>query len=337
MVFKHNKTFKNYKYFLSQTISGRKDTDIFYNLKGELTIIGFKKITPNIQFTHNLKKSYSYKISIPVHLIKHLSLNLNINRTIFKDTFVSDILNFSSSMAFSGDFFNIISSYNTSKNFIETSLKKNFSFNFNFKTLNFLDKNIGINLSTFYLFSHIPVCNKITNTISPGFTLNIKSNGITLPFDLKISPILAINQIWDNQMENYTNFNTAIVLRKRIRDLGFSINYGLISHYETDGFWVEGYSTTNVNFNIDYNKADKYDFALKFLTGNDLKLESILLTGKAFFPKKIILSTNLIYYYKERRMQTMEIFLEKNFRNVFKIQGGYSLALKKVFIKVLTL
>jgi len=337
LVFKHKKTFKNYKYFLSQTISGRKDTDVFYNFKGELTFTGFKGLIPNIQFTHNLKKSYSYKISVPMHLIKNLSLNLSINRTIFKDTFVSDILNFSSSMAFSGAFFNIVSSYNTSKNFIETSLKKNFSFNFNFKTLNFLDKNIGIDLSTFYLFSQIPMSKQITNKISPGFTLNINSKGMSLPFGFKISPILAINQIWDNQMENYTNFNTAIVLRKYIKDLRFSINYGLISHYETDDFWVEGYSTTNVNFNIDYNKDGKYNFALKFLTGNELKLESILLTGKVFFSKKIILSTNLIYYYKEKRMQTMEIFIEKNFRNVFKVQGGYSLALKKVFIKVLTL
>ena len=337
MVFEHRKSYKSYKYFISQTISGRKDKEVFYDFKTGFTLSMFRLIVPSINFSHNLKKSYSYGISTPLNLFKKLSINLGLNRKTFKDTFISDTMDFSSSIAFTGNFYNISSSYNISKNFIEASLKKNFSFNFNFNTLSFLNKNIGFDLSTFYMFSEIPIGEQVTEKISPGFTLNVRSSGISLPLGFSALPILSINQIWDNQIENYTDFNTAISLQKGFGNLKMSVDYGIISHYETDSFWVEGYNTKNLKFNINLIKASKYDIGLKFLTGNDLLLESVLFTGKVFFPKKITLSSFLIYYYKDKRLQTMEVFIEKNFRNVFKIQGGYSLALKKFFIKVLTL
>ena len=196
---------------------------------------------------------------------------------------------------------------------------------------------MSVNLSTFYMFSEIPIGDQMSEKVSPGFTLNISSSGVDLPFGLSILPILSINQIWDNQTENYTDLNTAVSLQREFGFLRLSMDYSVVSHYETDNFWVEGYNTTNLKFNIDLINDSKYNIGMKFLTSNELKLESILFTGKMFFPGKIMLSSFLIYYYKEKRLQTMEIFLEKNFRNVFKIQGGYSLALKKFFIKVLTL
>ncbi len=337
MIFGHKKTGKYFKYFFSQTISGRKETDVFYDFKTGFTLNRFKFVTPAIQFTHNLKNNYSYRISTAVNLVKKVSINLGLNRKIFKDSFISDTLDFSSSVSFSGPFFRISSNYNITRNIIEASLKKNFSFNFSFNTLHFLSKNIKFDLSTFYMFSEIPIGDNISEKISPGFTLNIQSGGIELPLGFRILPVLSINQIWDNQIENYTDFNTAISLQKVFGQMKLSMDYSVVSHYETDAFWVEGYNTTNLKFNIDLIKDNKYNLGFKFLTGNDLKLESILFSGKMFFPAKITLSSFLIYYYKEKRLQSMEIFLEKNFRNVFKIQGGYSLALKKIFIKVLTL
>lgn len=336
IVFEHNKTTKNFTYYLSQTISGRKDTDTVYNFKTGMVYMGLKFIQPKFNFSHNLKKDYSYGLSTPVNLFKKLSISFGINKKVFKESFVSNTLDFSSSIAFSGDFFDISSNFNTTKNYIDASLKQNFSLNLNFNTVFFLQKTIGLRLSSFYMFSKIPVGENISEKISPGFNLIIDSTGICLPLGLKIIPSFSVNQIWDNQSENYTDFNPIISIRKIFGNLSVSIDYSAISHYETDDFWVEGYNSTNLKYNIDF-KNKNFDLGLKFLTGNNMKLESILFNGKIFFSKSIILSSFLIYYYNEKRLQTMEIFLEKNFRNVFKIQGGYSLALKRFFLKVLTL
>jgi hypothetical protein len=336
IIFEHKRTGKNFTYEISQTISGRKDTDIVYNFKSGIIYKGLKFIRPNLVFTHNLKNNYSYDITSPFNLFKRLSINLGIKKNVFKDNFISNTLDFSSSAIFSGNFFKISSNFNSTKNFIETSLKKNFSLNLNFDTVYFLQKNIGLTFSTFYMFSKFPSGENISEKISPGINIMFDSKGFALPLGFSLNPVFVINQIWDNQSENYTDFNPFISLRKKLGSFLFSIDYSAISHYESDGFWVEGYNTTNIKFNIDL-KNKNYDLNLKFLTGNDMKLESILFNGKIYFSKSIIFSSFLIYYYNEKKMQTTEIFIEKNFRNVFKIQGGYSLALKKFFIKVLTL
>ena len=71
MVFEHRKTHKHYNYFLSQTISGRKDTETFYDLNSGFTLSRYKLIVPKINFSHNLKKQlFIWSVNAGKHIKK---------------------------------------------------------------------------------------------------------------------------------------------------------------------------------------------------------------------------------------------------------------------------
>jgi hypothetical protein len=74
---------------------------------------------------------------------------------------------------------------------------------------------------------------------------------------------------------------------------------------------------------------------LKFYFNDDLALENISLTNRVNFPFDITLSSFFLFYKQENKFQSIEIFIEKKIRNKIKIQGGYSLALKRFFLKFL--
>ncbi|MCP5049480.1 MAG: hypothetical protein GY940_20080 [bacterium] len=338
LTFNHKVDSSWFRYSLAQTVSGRKDLPVFLEFRSDVSIKKLKLVEPRFNFTHNLEKSYSYKLSTPLRLVKKLNLNVGWQRKIIKDRYRSDTSDISTSLSFNHSLFLLSSNYNYSRNLLEATVRKNFAVNLKLKPLWFLEKNVAIDVSSFYLFSSLPFGQETRTRISPGVTLGLRSFGAAMPLGFKLVPKFALNHLWDNREENFTDFNTGIALQKEIGNFGTSIEYALTSRYRAENFWVEGNNRQNLHLNFFFKDNDRknYSFLLRFYHNNDLALENISFTGQVNLPFDLNFSSFLLYYNNERKFQTLEIFIQKTFKRTLKIQGGYSLALKRFFIKFLT-
>jgi hypothetical protein len=126
-------------------------------------------------------------------------------------------------------------------------------------------------------------------------------------------------------------------LKNKIGRLELSLDYSLVSRYRSEGFWVEGYNVKSLNLSMNLKKESRYSLGLRLYYNNDLALENITFSGEIYFPANIKLSSFLLYYWNQDKFQSVEVFVEKKFSNIFKLQCGYSLALKKFFVKFFTL
>ncbi len=336
--FNHKIEAKYFRYSLGQTISGRKDLPTFTEFRSDFSIKRLKYIEPRLDFTHNLKKSYSYTLSTPLRLLKRLNLKMGWQRRIIKDNYQSDTSDLTGSMSFNHSLFLLSSNFNYSKSLLEATVRKNFSVNLKLKPLWFLEKNVAIDVSSFYLFSSLPFGDQTLSRISPGVTFGLRSFGALLPFGFKLVPNFTLNHLWDNREENFTDFNSSLALQKDIGNFGTSFEYALTSRYRAENFWVEGNNRQNLHLNFFFKDKEhkNYSFLLRLYHNNDLALENVSLTGQLKLPYDFHFSSFMLYYNRERRFRTLEIFIQKNFKRTLKIQGGYSLALKRFFIKFLT-
>ena len=240
-------------------------------------------------------------------------------------------------MDFSSSILNLSSVLNISDNILQATQNRNFSTHLKFKTLFLLGKNVSINISPYYLFSSIPSQDTETTHISPGINADIKSAGVIFPLDFVVVPSLTVHHVWDNLDVDQTEFNYLLSLKKIFWKMSCSLDYSMVSRYRSEGFWVEGYNVKNINLRVEIKEKDKYSLGLRMYYNDDLKLENMTFTGEVFFPLNIKFSAFLLYYVIEDKFQSVEVFLEKKFSNIFKLQCGYSLALKKFFVKFFTL
>lgn len=335
--FGHRMNFKFFSYSLSQVISGQKNRPTFIEFTSDLTINKLKLIVPRFQFSHDWKKSYSYRFSTPLNLLKNLSLNTSWQRKIIKDSYRLDTSDFSTSLHFNAPLFSLSSNYNFSKNLVEAAIRKNFSVNLKLKPLRFLMNNVSMDISSFYMFSSLPYGEQNMTRISPGMNIGIRSAGALMPLGLHLIPSFTFNHLWDNQEEDFTDFNYALSLQKEIGNFRSSVDYVLASRYRAENFWIEGSSRQNLNLNLELNDKKSYSFLLRFYYNNNLDLENISFTGQWNLFYDLRFSSFLLYYNQEKKFRTLEVFIEKTFKKRIKIQGGYSLALKRFFVKVLTL
>jgi signal peptidase I len=321
-------------YALSQTVSGREGSRLFLEFSSYLTLKKLKYIRPKFEFSHDLEKSYSYKISTPVYVWKKMNLHVGLERRVLRNDFRSDTLDFSSSLAFNFPLVNLSSSFYHTRDLVQSMNKNNFSLNLNFKPLTFLEKNVSFRFSSFYMFSAFPGGETVTRKSTPGVNVNLSSRGIGLPIGFTLQPSLSVNHIWDEGEEDFTDFNYLVSLKKRIGPLVCGLDYSLVSRYRSRSFWVEGYNTPNLNLNFQWQQRETH-LQLRFFYNNEIKLENISLSGQLKLPLGLKLSSFILYYRQSDRFQTVEVFLEKVFKHKIKIQGGYSLALKRFFIKFL--
>jgi len=338
LVFAHQLEGKYFRYALTQTISGRRALPTFFEFRYDLMLKGLKLLEPAFNVTHNLKQSYSYRVSTPLKLIKKLNLNVNWQRKIIKDNFLSDTSDFSTSLGYNASLFSLASNYNYSRNLLEASVRKNFSINMKLKPLHFLDRSIRFDISSVYMFSELPYGDQTLTRISPGITVALRSIGAKLPLGFKLVPGFNFNHLWDNRDESFTDFNYTLALSKEIGNFSASVDYALASRYRAENFWVEGNNRQNLNLNFSFidHHNQNYSLLLRLYHNNQLALENISFTGKVNLLKDLNFSSFLLYYNKENKFRTVEVFIEKIFKKKIKIQGGYSLALKRFFIKFLT-
>jgi hypothetical protein len=197
--------------------------------------------------------------------------------------------------------------------------------------------NISMEIASTYMFSSLPLGEQTLTRISPGLNFAIRSAGVLMPLGFVLVPSFTFNHLWDNQEEDFTDFNYALSLQKEIGKFKASVDYTLASRYRAENFWIEGTSQQYLNLNLGLSDLDKYSFLFRFYFNNQLVLENISFTSQWNLFFDLHFSSFMLHNTLEKKFQTMEIFLEKTFRKRIKIQGGYSLALKRFFIKFLTL
>lgn len=333
----HNWESKYVGYSISQAVSGRENTPVFFNFGSRLTVKKLALFAPSIDFSHDLKRSYSYGISTPIHIWKKMAWNVGWQRKILKGNFASDTSDFSTSLAFTSSLIDLSTNYNVSKNMLDAALRQNFSVNLKFATLSFLDKNVSIDLSSFYMFSAMPTAGESITRSTPGVNLVVTSAGALLPLGFSFVPSFSLNHIWDNREQDYTDFNYLLSLEKAMGRFKFSLAYALTSRYKADNFWVEGSSQQNMNVILDLSDPQKYAFNLRFYFNDDLALENISFSGRVHLGRGFSFSSFALYYQETDRLHSLELFVEKQFMNSGKIQGGYSLALKRFFLRFVSM
>jgi hypothetical protein len=332
----HRQNFKFFSYSLSQTISGRENQPAFLEFVSEVSVNRLKLIVPRFRFTHDWKKSLSYRVSTPLKLWKPLALNFSWQRKIIDDNYQSDTSDLGASLNFNASFFTLSSNYNFSQNLINAAVRKNFSANIRLKPMSFLMNNITLDISSFYMFSELPSAGQTISRVSPGVNIALQSAGAALPLGFTLVPAFTFSHLWDNREENFTDFSYTVSLRKEIGKFSAAIDYALASRYRAGNFWIEGSNRQNMNINFQLKDLDHYSFLLRFYYNAALALENISFTGQVNLPFDLRFSSFLLYYNREERFQTMEVFIEKTFKKKIKIQGGYSLALKRFFVKFIT-
>jgi hypothetical protein len=334
----HRQDGKYFSYSLVQNISGREHQPTFLEFSSDVTIKPLKIIIPTFGFTHDFKKSVSYRVSTPVNLWKKLNLNVSWRRKIIKDNYRSDTSDFSTSLSFNASLFSLSSNYNFSKNLVAASIRKNFTVNLNLKPLRFLEDNVAIYIATFYMFSEVPYGDETQKRTSPGLNVTVNSIGVALPLRFELVPSFTFNHLWDNTQEDFTDFNYVLALQKRMGIFSASLAYSLASRYRARDFWIEGSSRKNMNLNLELKHRDEYALLMRFYFNNSMARENNSFTGALKLPFDFTLSSFILYYNNEERpFQTLEVFIEKIFKNKIRLQGGYSLALKRFFIKFLTI
>ncbi len=321
-------------YSLNQSISGMKGEKTYSRISGKIIFKRFKTIIPKFGFQYNYNKDFSYRISTYLKPLKPLDLNISYNRRKNSEQYISDSSGFSSSLNFSSKILSFSSNLNLNKDLINDTLKKDFSLNFRLPGFSFFN-NLNFNLSPFFSFSEFPSNNGVFTKNNFGLNFSAISMGIELPFGIIFSPAVNLYQLWEKTERGKTNFNYVLSIEKRIWNFSLGVDYNLSSSYFSDNFWIEGYNLKNLDFRIELSKDNSYSFVSRFYFNNYYILENISLRGLIKFPLKIKLSSYAIYDNYNKKMQTFEIFLEKNFRNRFRLQGGYSLLLKRFFIKVI--
>lgn len=332
----HNEA-KNFNYYLTQDISGRASQPTFMEFTSGITVKKLKVIMPAFNFSHDLKKSYSYCLSTPLDVWQRLKLNVGWQRKIINDNYRSDTSDLITSLNFNSSLFMLSSNYNYSKNMIDASTRKNFSVNLNFKPMQFLNDNVSMCISAFYMFSALPFGDQVQRRTSPAVNMTINSVGIAMPLGLELLPSFTFNHLWNNLEEDFTDFNYSFALQKRTGNFRGAVCYTLASRYRAKGFWLEGSNQQNINVDFEYHIKTDYRLLLRFYFNNSLALENISFTGKLNLPFQFNLSAFLLYFNQEKKFQTVEVFIEKVYKNKLRIQGGYSLALKRFFIKFITI
>lgn len=332
---------KDLKYFsfsLFQDMSGREGLPAFFQFQGDLTYKGLKFIAPRVDFSHDLEKSLSYRFSTPLHTWKKLALNLSWQRKIIRDTYRYDTSELATSLGFNGPIFDLTSNYIYTRNLVESTVRQNFSAHVRFKPLLFLEENVTFDISSFCNFSTFPGGEETMTRFSPGINIGIRSEGARLPLGFKLVPGFTFNHLWDTdrQIETFSDFNYLLSLQKEMGYFRVGVEYGLASRYRARDFWIEGSNRRNMDISLAYTFEDDHSLLLRFFYNNKLALETISLTGQVTLPWEIRFSAFSLYYQLEKQFQTLELFLEKTFRQRIKVQCGYSLALKRFFVKFIT-
>ena len=321
-------------YSIRQNISKGLGNKTLSQVEATMSVNKIKFIKPFLKLTYDYKKSYTYMISTPLRLIKNMEILVSYYREKSDNTLKRDTKRYSSSLNFSSSLINLGSSFNLTKDIIEDSIKKDFSLNFSFPQVSLLN-NIRFNFSPFYTFSSYPISNRTYRQNNFGINAGFNSSGIILPFGISLYPGFYIYQLWKRDKEAKTNFNYFINFEKRAGIFSFLLNYSLYSSYRTENFWIQGSNLKNMNIRIGLQDSNIYNLFINFYFNNYYSLENISSKFEFNFLSNWRLFSYTTYYKKINKIQTFEIFIEKTFKNLLKIQGGYSLILKRFYLKAI--
>ncbi|HDP95833.1 MAG TPA: hypothetical protein ENN40_10810 [Candidatus Aminicenantes bacterium] len=323
------------EYDLSQQFSDRAGSDLFSEIRARLALHPFKGFRPQFSFRYNWGHSISYRITTPLEVKEKIRLSLGLERRILREGFESDQLDLQADFGFQTRLFSLDSGIRINRDMLEKTNRRNSSVQVPLTPIHLLEKNLSLAITPFYLFNSFPSGEETQTSSSPGIRLLARSRGLRLPLGFELRPSLAVHHIWDGLQEDMTDFQTDLVLGRRVGGVDLTAEYGLASRFRSRGFWVEGTHTRNLSFAGTFQLHKDTSLRLRMILDNDLKPETLTWNGRVRLPWNLQFSSFVIYYIRGERFQTLELFVEKVFKHKLKIQGGYSLALRKFFIKLL--
>lgn len=324
-----------FEYELNQQFSGRHGAGLFTELSARVTLHASKQLRPRFDLRYNWKKSISYSIDIPLEVKEKVRFNLGMERRIFREGFHSDQMDLHANFGFQSHWFSMDSEFRWNRDMLDRINRKNFSIHLPFNPFFLLEKNISIAFTPYYLFNSFPTTGGVETSASPGIRILVQGRGLLLPFGFELRPNLAANHIWEGLEEDVTDFQSHLAIVRKLGGFELALEYNLSSRFLSREFWVEGTNTRNLSVSGGFSRADEIDLRLRLIMDNDLKPETLTWNGRVKLPWDLRLSSFMIFYVRGNRFQTLEVFVEKMFKHKLRIQGGYSLALKKFFIKLL--
>ena len=203
----------------------------------------------------------------------------------------------------------------------------------NLVRLELLEGHWGFLFSPFYRFSAFPTPGETRVDQSVGFGANLSLSGIALPLGLSLDLASDLTQTWEQEGPGSSRFSHRATLSRTwgYLVLGLELQRDLTCHLK--GFWVEGYHLGAVRLKADWNPAGG-SLTVRLHGNGRGHLEQI--SGQGFW--RLPLRANLqgfgLWDLRQKRLQAMELAVEKVFLRSFRLRGGYSFVWKRFFIEL---
>ncbi len=330
--FGHNGSLGVARYTVSQSFSGREGEEGVNILDASLSYNGIERLTPQFTLSTDYRHSLRWQVSGTLDPVRNLHLNLGYEQNRVEHQVSRREKRFFGSLSLSTSVISVDSDFDIVRDQIELRTRRSFNLRCPLPVLHLLERNISFEFVPFYSFSTLPVGDSMQNESNPGFSAALHSQGVLLPWRIVLRPKLDLYHIWDQGRNSKTSFNTFLSLERKAGVFSFAAEYSMASRLTLFGFWVEGQHLNRLGLRMDIQKAGLGGGSCRFSFDNSFKLESVSCTGNLALPWRVRLNGMLIYSTERQRLLSLDIYLERDLLNTFKLRGGYSLALKRFFI-----
>ncbi len=322
---------------LTQAVSGQQGQYPFYWLASSLRLSPLPFMEVNLRGGWDYRKSYNLGFSTSFKHEKKLLVNFRWERNVFFTGGTSFKRETSGiDFKFSPAFFMLKGNFTVSSDLIEKTKKKDLILNLDLKPFSLVEGLLNVKLSSFFLFSSFAYAGELKDRVSPGFILQVEGTDLDLFGGIKVSPSFFVNQIWERRRTSWTEFTTGVSLKRKFSYLLVSFDATLLSRLKTDSFLVEGYNRTYFRAFMNFNWRN-LELSTRLYWKGDFFLESAMVGGD--FPFFVGFKAKFFAVYNNylHRFTSAEFFLERIFRDRLKFQLGYSMTLKKFFMRAVLL
>jgi hypothetical protein len=333
--FSHGGSWKPLRYNLTQTFTGRAGESTLAMLRADLEMTVWNRLRPRLEVGSDFLGGGRWQLSLPVEANRFLRFNLGLEQRRLVQPVRREDLRFFSSLGFSSSFLTLDSNLEIGRDRLELASRRSFALRCAFPTLRLMGGNVAVDLAPFYTFTSLPTGDGQSVDSTPGFNLKAQSMGVTGPLGLILRPSLDVYQVWDRGNEGRTSFTTLLALEKRLGSFGLALDYTLASRLSMSSFWVEGYHLNALTLRVDWTNPGHGSVTGRLFYNNRFALESIGIQGHLDLPFRSRLSGTLIYEALQRRLLSLDLFLERELMRVFRLRGGYSWALKRFFVDLM--
>lgn len=333
--FSHEGQWKPLRYRLGQTLSGRSGEETLAMLRAEAEWTAWTLIRPRLEYGTDFKGGRRWQLALPLQAGQNLRLSLGYEQNRLVTPVRREDERFFSSLGFSSSFLTLDSNLELGRDRLDLASRRTFGLRCSFPSLRLMEGNVAFDLAPFYTFSSLPTGDGQNELSTPGLSLTASSWGVAWPLGLVLRPRLDLYQVWDQGNESRTSFTTLLALERKLGSWKLALDYTLSSRLSLRSFWVEGHHLNALTLRFEWLGLSGSGLTGRFFFDNRFALENISLQGNLSLPLRARLTGTMIYEVQQRRLLTLDLYLERDLMKVFKLRGGYSLALKRFFVDLM--